>query len=345
MCPTPSAIVPRGLQGALPSRAATFAALHCPFSQQTNPHAGAAGLSARGWFLGCFGESSTSQKLVAANMEQFTSGFYPRASLEGLTWVTKFLFWAFVLDDLVDETDAGRGPSAAASLMERLETVTRGAVPECPTPLESSLRELLDDLDPFLLPNEDEEFRESLRAYFGALVWEANNRTQSWVPDLPSYELFRPATGAVPPFWMLIGPIENVRLAPPEKNNPDIQRAQQLAGRVACWYNDLLSLEKEYANNDVHNLAIVLERHRYLTPSNAFDAAIAFCNGDVAEYCALAKLLIADKPSDALTQYLATLQSMMATTLLWTFNSTRYDDKDAVNATRSSGIPGASAHS
>ncbi len=330
MSPTPSLIVPRALEGALPSRLATFAALHCPFSQSKNRHEQAAGEAARAWVLERFGDSQAARKLVAASMEEFTAGFYPTASLTGLTWVTKFLLWAFVLDDLVDETDVGRGASSAAALIERLDLVMRRhSVPNVGA-LESTFAELLNDLIPFLGDGEYEEFCESLRAYFGALVWEANNRAAQWVPDLVSFELFRPAAGAVPPFWMLIGPLENLRLCEAEKSDPELQRAQALAGRIACWYNDVLSYEKEYAAKDVHNLAIVLERHRYLTPLAAFEAAIDYCNNDVQQFCDAAAEL-APNASATLEQYLATLQSMMATTLIWTLESARYGGTAAQN--------------
>lgn len=240
------------------------------------------------------------------------------------------MLWAFVLDDLVDETDVGRGARSAADLIERLDLVMRRQSSPDAGVLEATLAELLGDLGPFLREGEYEEFCDSLRAYFGALVWEANNRAAQWVPDLVSFELFRPAAGAVPPFWMLIGPLENLRLCDADKTDPKLQKAQTLAGRIACWYNDVLSYEKEYAAKDVHNLAIVLERHRYLTPLAAFEAAIAYCNEDVQQFCDAAAELTPNA-SATLQQYLATLQSMMATTLIWTLESARYE---AAPATR-----------
>jgi selina-4(15),7(11)-diene synthase len=324
MSPTPSLIVPRTLDGLLPSRLATFAALQCPFSLTRNVNEAEAGNQARVWLVDRFGDSKATRKLMAADMERFTAGFYPSTSLAGLTWATRFLFWAFVLDDLVDETDVGRGATSTALLIERLDLVLqRRPLPDASV-LETSLAELLTDLLPFLQPGEYEEFCDACRAYFGALVWEANNRASNWIPDLTSFELFRPAAGAVPPFWMLIGPLEQLRLDADTSAHVELQKAQSLAGRIACWYNDVLSYEKEYAAHDVHNLAIVLERHRYLGAAEAFQAAVDFCNEDVFAFCTAAAALIADAPSDVTRRYLAVLESMMATTLTWTLESARY---------------------
>ena len=325
MSPTPSLIVPRSLDGLLPSRLATFAALQCPFSLNRNINEAEAGNQARAWLVDRFGDSNATRKLMAADMERFTAGFYPSTDLAGLTWATRFLFWAFVLDDLVDETDVGRGATTAARLIERLDLVLQRQPLDDPSVLETTLAELLGDLLPFLKPGEYEQFCDACRAYFGALLWEANNRASHWIPDLVSFELFRPAAGAVPPFWMLIGPLEQLRLDPDALAHVQLQKAQSLAGRIACWYNDVLSYEKEYAAHDVHNLAIVLERHRYLGAAEAFSAAVDFCNEDVLAFCTAAATLLAEVPTDDVRRYLTVLESMMATTLTWTLESARYE--------------------
>lgn len=320
----PSAFAPRLLEGAIPSRLAVFSSLQCPFQPLSNPHEEQAGVAASAWVRARFG-SSRAERLIAAGMERLTSGFYPTTSLNRLTWATKFLHWAFALDDLVDETAIGRGPREVAGLLERFdEQMQAYTLPE-PSPLEVAFSELLTELHTFVTPLQFQRFRVAMQAYFGAMLWEANNRAHRWIPDLQSYELFRPAAGAVPPFWMLIEPLEGVAMEDVEQN-AGLSEAAELAGRIVCWYNDVLSYAKEYAAKDVHNLAIVLERHRYLSPTAAFHAAIELCNGEVERFVDVVQNSLEGQESAAMVHYVRVLGSMMATTLCWTMDSARYAD-------------------
>lgn len=321
----PSAFAPRLLEGEIPSRLAVFRSLHCPFHALSNPHETNAGALAASWVRAHFG-TGPAERLLGAGMERLTAGFYPTASLDHLTWATKFLHWAFALDDLVDETAVGRGPTEVANVLERFDEQMRGGSLVDPTPLEVAYAELTTQLHTFLSPSQFQRFRGAMQAYFGALLWEANNRAHDWIPDLPSYELFRPAAGAVPPFWMLIEPFEGVAIETLEPH-ASVRDAAELAGRIVCWYNDVLSYAKEFAANDVHNLAIVLERHRYLDPSTAFRAAIDLCNTEVARFEALAAALLREHDGTAVAHYVRVLGSMMATTLCWTMDSSRYAEQ------------------
>ncbi len=329
----PSAFAPRLLEGAVPSRLAVFSSLKCPFQALRNPHETRAGARASAWVRTHFA-SARAERLIAAGMERLTSGFYPTTGLAELTWATKFLHWAFALDDLVDETAVGRGPRQVADLFERFDDLMKfEPLPE-PTNLEVAFAELLDELRGYLDATQLQRFRVAMHAYFGAMMWEANNRAHHWIPDLPSYELFRPAAGAVPPFWMLIEPLEGIT-AEDLDANASLREAAELAGRIVCWYNDVLSYAKEYAAKDVHNLAIVLERHRYLSPTAAFQAAIEMCNAEVERFAEIAEDVVRDTSSPGVAHYVQVLESAMATTLTWTMESARYAAGEAKVSSRS----------
>lgn len=308
----------------IPTRPDVFASLRCPFEARRNPNIEAAAVAARAWLELTFGATRGTKRLVRAHMEELTAGFYPESDATRLTFATRFLYWAFTLDDLVDETDVGRGTKALASLFKELDHVLSGAPASGQDPLHSGLAELLNDLSAWASNAELASFRDAMRAYFGALLWEANNRACSWVPDEVSFKLLRPAAGAVPPFWDLIGPVNGVRLGTVGFDDPRLERLRQLAGGIVCWYNDVLSFEKERDAGDVHNLVIVYMKRRDLSAREAFAAAIEFCNVEVDAFVDTAAALLNTAPSLALRRYVATLESMMATTLHWTFGSQRY---------------------
>ncbi len=298
--------------------------IDCPFQVDQNPHCAAAALEANAWYRRLFGDSPFAEKVFAAQMEQLTAGFYPQAQMEQLVFANRLLLWAFTVDDLADETEAGRQTSQLAALLSRFQQVMHGEAPDPAEPLELALAELMEGYRAFGDAEEELDFIQAMAAYFGAMLWEANNRLCGWVPDLGSYQMLRPAAGAVPPFWHLIGPVNNVRLPDDTSCRNELDRLSTLAGRLVCWHNDVLSHEKERAAGDVHNLCIVLEHARRLSPQAALRDAVRFANEEVAEFESLAEDLIAQEPAESVVSYVETLKSMVAATVEWTSSSRRY---------------------
>jgi 5-epi-alpha-selinene synthase len=172
------------------------------------------------------------------------------------------------------------------------------------------------------------EFLEGNRAYFGGMLWEANNRAHSQVPTEAAYLTFRPAAGAVPSFFCLIEPLERIELAPHIRNHESVQNLSRLTGGIICWINDVLSYKKERAHGDFHNLVMVYEHHRQLLPGVAALQAIAFVNSGIRDFVvAAAKLPSFGRAQDEeLKRYLDTLRAVIRVTLSWTYDSTRYHE-------------------
>jgi hypothetical protein len=179
-------------------------------------------------------------------------------------------------------------------------------------------------------PQQVEDFRVGNQAYFGGMLWEANNRAGKWVPHESSFLLLRPAAGAVPPFSALIEPLEQLELAPRVKAHPQVLELRQLAGGIVCWINDVLSFEKERKLGDVHNLAIVYEVHRWLSPGAALTQAVKLCNAEVDGFMARAAALpsFPEAETATLNRYIGVLSSMIRITREWTLGSARYAAHD-----------------
>jgi hypothetical protein len=128
----------------------------------------------------------------------------------------------------------------------------------------------------------------------------------------------------------LIEPLERLNLTAKVRNHPHVQELGHLAGGILCWTNDLLSYEKERAQGDVHNLAIVYEVQRDLAQGAALTQAVAFHNAEVDGFMARAAALpTLDLDSTGeLERYVQVLCSMMRVTLDWTLGSARYAEAD-----------------
>ncbi|HXK16262.1 MAG TPA: hypothetical protein VNG33_00560, partial [Polyangiaceae bacterium] len=241
-----STIPPRWNDDEMPSRASVAEALRCPFPLRINQHVQAAHEHSLRWVRRAFKDELLAQKAGRARMAWMVAGFYPSAGIAELSLAADYLCWAFALDDLGDETPIGERPAQLADLFERFDAAFTSAPPATDeaAPV-TALRDIVTRLRQIATADEVEAFRVGNQAYFGGMLWEANNRAGKWVPHESSFLMLRPAAGAVPPFFALVEPLERLRLSPAVKGHPHVLELQRLAGGIVCWINDLLSYEKE----------------------------------------------------------------------------------------------------
>jgi hypothetical protein len=270
------------------------------------------------------------ERLTAARMASMVGGFFPTAGVDELSLAADYISWAFALDDLGDETAAGKDPTLLTQLFERFDAVFDGPKPAAEDPQVSGLRDIVERLAVIATAEQLRAFRTGNQAYFGGMLWEANNRHGNWVPNESSYLMLRPAAGAVPPFMALVEPLERLSLPESVRKHPHIQELTQLAGGILCWTNDVLSYKKERAQNDVHNLAIVYEVQRGLPAGAALTQAVAFHNAEVDGFLARAAALPSfdEAYTDELHRYIDVLRSMIRVTHDWTLGSARYAEAD-----------------
>lgn len=328
--PRPMIQVPRWSGSILPAREEIARALLCPFPSTLNENLPAANASVRAWLdrFVVHSDPAWVERAKKAEMAWFISGFYPTAQHEELCIAAAYLAWAFGLDDVGDETTVGHRPERLLSLFDRYEDVFLGRT----AGEESSsvaLASILERLARIATPAQMKAFHEANRAYFGAMLWEANNRHGKLVPDEGMYVMLRPAAGAVPCFVTLIEPIEHISLDEEVRSHPLVEQLVRLTGGILCFTNDVLSYEKERAKGDVHNLAYIYEHHRGLAPGRAVAEAVGFNNASVADFLEAESRLpsFGGERDRALQRYVATLRSMMKVTLDWTLGSPRYSDR------------------
>jgi 5-epi-alpha-selinene synthase len=326
-----STIPPRWNDEEIPSRAVVAEALRCPFPLRINRHVQAAHDHSVRWVRQLFEDDLLAQKTARARMAWMVAGFYPNAGLVELSLAADCLCWAFALDDLGDETPIGERPAQLAELFELFDLTFTEAGPRKDEPASvRALRDIVLRLRRIASPEQVEAFRVGNLAYFGGMLWEANNRAGKWVPHESSFMMLRPAAGAVPPFFALVEPFEKLELSAAVKAHPQVLELQRLAGGIMCWTNDVLSFEKERVLGDVHNLAIVYEVHRTLPPGAALTQAVKLCNAEVDGFLARAAVLpdFSEAENAALARYIEVWGSMIRITRDWTLGSARYAEHD-----------------
>lgn len=312
----------------VPSREEVARALFCPFPPALNAGLEQAQEHSVKWMAehGLL-EGDALRHATAARIAWMIAGFYPTAEQARLNVASDYLTWAYSLDDVGDESSTGHRASTLLALFAKFEEVFAGEPAGAgEIGLVRGLRDVVQRLRAVCTQSQLRDFHEGNRAYWGAMLWEAKNREDDTVPSEEVFLTLRPAAGAVPPFFALIEPMEQIALPAEVRANALFAEISRLVGRVMCSINDVLSHRKERAYGDVHNLVMVFETHRQLDLGEAVHEAVEFTNREVARFNELADALAAHFPDHAAAvgRHLEVYRAMMRVTLDWTYGSSRY---------------------
>lgn len=199
------------------------------------------------------------------------AGYYLGAPDDVLQAIADFSAWFFVWDDRHDR-DIVHGRTAA---WRRLRFRLHRAVDRPQghlrheDPLVAGLADSLSRLYSFLPRSWNTRFARHFHDVIEAYDREFRNRTKGVVPTVEEYLTLRRLTFAHQIWTDLLEPSAGRELPDAVRNHPAFRRAALLSQEFAAWYNDLCSLPKEIAGDEVHNLGISLITHEGLTLEEA----------------------------------------------------------------------------
>jgi epi-isozizaene synthase len=113
---------------------------------------------------------------------------------------------------------------------------------------------------------------------------EFRNRTQGIIPSVEEYLALRRLTFAHWIWTDLLEPAAGLELPDTVRKHPAYRRAALLSQEFAAWYNDLCSLPKEIAGDEVHNLGISLVKHDGLTLEEAVTEVRRRVEGSISDF-------------------------------------------------------------
>jgi 5-epi-alpha-selinene synthase len=308
-----------------------------PFPAAINPHAIEAQLATITWARQhrLLQREAAYRRLDRLQYGMLMARAYPSAARETLQIVTDWSTWLFLLDDQCDEAGLGHDPEQMAHLHSQFIDVLDGVSPNYDdVPLAHGLWDLRTRI---LLHAPDGwygRFRRSVTQYFIANVWEATNRRQGHIPDAASYCAMRLDTSAVYPCLLLIALTEGLQLPSEVYDHPDVQRLAKMTNNVISWANDIVSLEKELRQGDVHNLAFILSHEQKISFQAAVDRVAALHDAEVDTFIALTRQLPAFTPlvDIALQRYVSGMRFWMRANLDWSLDAVRYRSTSTISA-------------
>ncbi|MBP5937033.1 multidrug MFS transporter [Streptomyces sp. LBUM 1476] len=195
------------------------------------------------------------------------AGYYLGAPDAVLQAVADYSAWFFVWDDRHDR-DIVHGRTAS---WRRLKSLLHQAL-DAPAahlhhqdPLVAGLADSVLRLYGFLPESWNARFARHFHQVIDAYDREFRNRVEARVPPVEEYLALRRLTFA---HWIWTDLLElaaGTQLPDAVRKHPAFRRAALLSQEFAAWYNDLCSLPKEIAGDEVHNLGISLIVHERLT--------------------------------------------------------------------------------
>lgn len=309
--------------------------LYCPFAPAVNAHAEDVQEETLLWAssLGLLPDERFREAFRAAAIGELAARFHPFAHREELHLISDFYAWMFLQDDHRDELEVGQHPGRLFHEDRRSLEVLGGDGPSAQdSPSVHALCDLRDRLV-FRMPGPTwmRRFVRSVENHFDATVWEATNRAQSIVPDPDTYLRMRPLTSGLAIDDELIELAGEARLFGGAREHPTVKRLSLSSQKVVCWANDLISLEKELAHGDVHNLVLVLAHHESLDLREAIYRVAQMHDAEVREFERLSSRLpyFGAAVNEHLERYVAALQARIRGNLDWSRESARYQRRAA----------------
>ncbi|MFE1246726.1 epi-isozizaene synthase [Streptomyces sp. NPDC058735] len=199
------------------------------------------------------------------------AGYYVGAPDEVIQAIADYSAWFFVWDDRHDRDIVHGRPAAWQRLEDRLHTALDepGEHLHHEDPLVAGFADSVLRLYGFLSRTWNLRFARHFHDVIDAYDREFHNRTHGIVPTVDEYLRLRRLTFAHWIWTDLLEPTAGYELPDAVRKHPAYRRAALLSQEFAAWYNDLCSLPKEIAGDEVHNLGISLITHEELTLEEA----------------------------------------------------------------------------
>lgn len=299
--------------------------LWCPFDARMNPEVERAHAACRAWgrSAGLLADERAMRRFEAAAYTRLTARAYPTAALDELTLVAEWNLWLFVHDDGCDAGPTGREPERLVALYDDLRAILHGQQTHHTSAAARALADLVARIFDIADDESRERFLHAVDAYFTACVWEAHNRVCGRVPTLAQYIEMRRDTGAVRTSIAMVEICERIQLPAHIIAQPHVEALANACNDVVCWANDIISLPKEHAEGDVHNLVAVLAHHHCAGDiAQATELAIRMHDARVADFIRFATSRPLVDPE--LHRFVDTMRAWMRGNLDWARESGRY---------------------
>ncbi len=303
--------------------------LTCPFPERISPFADQVHEQTLEWVKQhqLITDPHAFEHLRLSKFGRLAARAYPDAALDRLEMISNWNTWLFVIDDQCDESGLGKHPDQLHALHNRCLEILAGRLtkPEDP-PLIHALSDIYTRLRQVSSQAWMLRFAKSASEYFEATFWEAENRYQHRWPNTDSYMQMRPFSGGLYTDIDLIEVAENLEIPCIARSHPHMVKLANLTNNVVCWSNDIISLKKEKAHGDMHNMVLVMQHELNISLQDALNLVKKLIDTQIQQFQSLEKQLprFANCPELVVKKYVSVLRAWMRGNLDWAYESKRY---------------------
>ncbi len=309
-----------------------FPPLYCPFLSAINPHVEVVQAHTTQWAIshGLARNGGAYRRLSLALSGRLAARAHPGIGFDELKILADWITWGFMLDDQCDEAGMSRAPAQLARSFARFIAILKDPHPaaaKAAGPLGDGLAELwLRMIDKALDPSWPARFTSDVERCFEANIWQAENRAAHRIPTVADYLRMRPLAGGLIIVYDLIEIGEQLTLSAEAREHRVVQALASACSNVVCWSNDIISLGKELARGDAHNLVAALKHERRTSWQEAVDEAARMHNAQAEHFLDLELNVpsFSEEVDGELRRYVGAFRSWMRAHLDWSFESGRY---------------------
>lgn len=259
-----------------------------------------------------------------AQLPRLTCRVHPHAPLDALQLCSDWYSWVFLYDDAVDPTERGTDPAEIERFQEPLVAVLEGEERASPEkPLVRAFADIWQRASARMPSAWQDRFAQHHREYFAGNQWEARNRGPSHIPDRPTYINNRRLAAGTAPAFDLVELAQNSGIPPAVYQQAELTALRKAAGNVIAWTNDVYSLRKELAHDEVSNLVVVLRNEQDCSVQAAVAAACEMIDAEARRLDELTQTLSTETDADR-TAYREGLEQWITGNLAWSKETMRY---------------------
>ena len=211
------------------------------------------------------------------------------AELGRLALIGQWLTLIIRLDDQFDDGPLRRQPQQVDEVAGELEGILRAAPGQAPaprSPVADALIDLWGRTAELMSPAWRRRFVRDFSRWLDSLRGEVATRAERGHPEESAHHVARRDAGGIQNVLDLIELAAHCEVPPSFEAGATYRHLRDLAADVVQWTNDLVSLEKELARDDVHNAVILARHHRGLSLDAAVDEVVVNLGAAVAAFVA-----------------------------------------------------------
>ncbi|MEK4051010.1 terpene synthase family protein [Bacillus pumilus] len=166
---------------------------------------------------------------------------------------------------------------------------------------------------------------QSIQNCFNSIKWEIKNEKEKYIPTLEEYVNHRMHSGSV---FVCFDLIERGgrSFIPASSRSILLRNLINSINKIVNWTNDLLSFKKEFENDEIHNLVIILQKQENCSIETALDRAKEMLNIEINTFIELKnKVFISNEPFDSgMIKFISRLENGVRGHYEWSMKTKRF---------------------